>query len=72
MLTAFLTGAMLKDLTIEEIVSLTKGMRDSGDLMGPWPAGWKGKVVDKHSTGGVGDKVSLVLVPALAACGMKV
>ena len=70
-------GAMLmaicwKDLTDKETVCLTEEMRDSGDRLEPWPAAWKGKVVDKHSTGGVGDKVSLVLAPALAACGMKV
>ena len=62
----------LKDLTDEETVCLTKNMMHSGELLGPWPAEWKGKVVDKHSTGGVGDKVSLILAPALAACGMKV
>ena len=61
-----------KDLTDEETVYLTKEMRDSGEVLEPWPAEWKGKVVDKHSTGGVGDKVSLILAPALAACGMKV
>ena len=60
-----------KDLTDEETVCLTKEMRDSGELLGPWHK-WKGKVVDKHSTGGVGDKVSLILAPALAACGIKV
>lgn len=62
----------LKDLTDEETVCLTREMMDSGNVLGPWPEEWKGKVVDKHSTGGVGDKVSLILVPALAACGMKV
>ena len=61
-----------KDLTEDETVCLTKNMRDSGELLGPWPPEWKGMVVDKHSTGGVGDKVSLILAPALAACGMKV
>ena len=41
-------------------------------ILEPWPAEWKGKVVDKHSTGAWGHKVSLILAPALAACGMKV
>ena len=69
---AMLMAIYLKGLTNDEIVCLTGAMRDSGDLLGPWPAEWKGKVVDKHSTGGVGDKVSLILAPALAACGIKV
>jgi thymidine phosphorylase len=48
-------------------VALTEAMRDSGDSL-TWDL--PGPVVDKHSTGGVGDCVSLALAPALAACGV--
>ncbi|XP_034719024.1 thymidine phosphorylase isoform X2 [Etheostoma cragini] len=70
------TGAMLmaiwqKGMTAEETATLTQEMMSSGEVMS-WPKEWAGLVVDKHSTGGVGDKVSLVLAPALAACGYKV
>ena len=58
-------------LNNEETTHLTRAMTHSGDVL-HWPEEWRGKIVDKHSTGGVGDKVSLVLAPALAACGMKV
>lgn len=54
-----------------ETATLTKEMMLSGEVMS-WPEEWAGLLVDKHSTGGVGDKVSLVLAPALAACGCKV
>ena len=50
-----------------EAVSLTLAMRDSGDVM-QWD-GFDGPILDKHSTGGVGDNVSLILGPAIAACG---
>ncbi|XP_067110993.1 thymidine phosphorylase isoform X3 [Osmerus mordax] len=60
-----------KGMETEETHALTKEMMHSGEVMS-WPAEWEGLVVDKHSTGGVGDKVSLVLAPALAACGCKV
>ena len=52
-------------------IFLTKAMRDSGTVLA-WPKDWSHLVVDKHSTGGVGDKVSIILAPALAACGLKV
>lgn len=70
------TGAMLmamylKGLTDNETVSLTAAMVHSGDQL-LWNPEWKDILVDKHSTGGCGDKISLVLAPALAACGFKV
>ncbi|KAK2882859.1 thymidine phosphorylase isoform X1 [Channa argus] len=70
------TGAMLmaiwqKGMVATETETLTREMMSSGDVMS-WPTEWAGLVVDKHSTGGVGDKVSLVMAPALAACGCKV
>lgn len=53
-----------------ETVALTMAMRDSGDVFA-WPAGTPPKV-DKHSTGGVGDKTSLILAPLLACEGVWV
>jgi thymidine phosphorylase len=50
-------------------VALTLAMRDSGDVLA-WDL--PGPVVDKHSTGGIGDSISLLLAPALAACGVHV
>ena len=59
----------LKGLGEAGRVALTTGMRDSGDRL-RWNL--PGPVLDKHSTGGVGDPVSLLLAPALAACGVYV
>ncbi|QHQ34011.1 thymidine phosphorylase [Algicella marina] len=56
----------LNGMSAEERVSLTTAMRDSGTVL-EWDL--PGPVIDKHSTGGVGDNVSLILAPALAACG---
>jgi thymidine phosphorylase len=53
-------------MTVPERVALTEAMRDSGTVL-RWDL--PGPVLDKHSTGGVGDNVSLMLAPALAACG---
>jgi thymidine phosphorylase len=66
---AFAMAVLLKGLGQEGRVALTKGMRDSGRVMA-WDL--PGPVVDKHSTGGIGDCTSLLLAPALAACGAYV
>jgi thymidine phosphorylase len=66
---AFAMAVFLNGLSTEERVALTHAMRDSGDVM-HWEL--PGPVLDKHSTGGIGDNVSLVLAPALAACGAYV
>lgn len=63
---AFAMGVCLGALGDEGRVALTMAMRDSGRVL-DW--GDAGPVLDKHSTGGIGDCVSLVLAPALAACG---
>jgi pyrimidine-nucleoside phosphorylase len=54
----------------QEICSMTMSMRDSGERL-QWSE-YRGSVVDKHSTGGIGDKISIPLAPALAACQLKV
>src|SRR5262245_11359845 len=59
----------LRGLNADERVALTTAMRDSGTVL-DWDL--DRPVADKHSTGGVGDKVSLVLAPVLAACGAAV
>ena len=66
---AFAMAVLLRGLGEEGRVALTKGMRDSGKVL-EWDL--NGPVVDKHSTGGIGDCVSLLLAPALAACGAYV
>jgi len=64
---AFAMAVFFRGMMEDEIVALTLAMRDSG-LVLAWPE-LDGPVVDKHSTGGVGDNVSLMLAPMLAACG---
>jgi thymidine phosphorylase len=63
---AFAMGICVRGMAAEARVHLTTAMRDSGTVL-RWDL--DGPVLDKHSTGGVGDPVSLALAPALAACG---
>ncbi len=69
-LAAWLMAVRLNGLTLDEIRSLTLAMRDSGVRFDPHPLGKT--AVDKHSTGGVGDKTSFLVAPIAAACGLHV
>ena len=66
---AFAMAVFFKGMTRDEAVGLTLAMRDSGTVL-KWDL--PGPVVDKHSSGGIGDNISLMLAPMLAACGLYV
>ena len=66
---AFAMAVYFKDMVMEERVALTLAMRDSGQVLEWRSLDLPGPVMDKHSTGGVGDVVSLLLGPMIAACG---
>ncbi len=66
---AFAMAVFIKGMDVSERLALTEAMRDSGQVL-KWDL--PGPVVDKHSTGGVGDMISLLLAPLLAACGCYV
>lgn len=68
-MSAFAMAVMWRGMNDEETAALTMAMLSSGTTL-KWPAG--SAVVDKHSTGGIGDKTSLILAPLLAACGLRV
>jgi pyrimidine-nucleoside phosphorylase len=67
---AMAMAVLFRGLTDEELAALTGAMLDSGERLPR--SGLGGRRIDKHSTGGVGDKTSLILAPLLAACGVSV
>jgi pyrimidine-nucleoside phosphorylase len=69
-LSAWLMAAWIRGLSLDETRSLTLAMRDSGEKFSP--ARLDKVAVDKHSTGGVGDKTSFLVAPLAAACGLAV
>ncbi len=66
---AFTMATFLNGMTRAEAIALTLAMRDSGKVLDWKSLNLPGPIVDKHSTGGVGDVVSLMLGPMIAACG---
>ena len=69
-MSALLMAVVWRGLAPEELAALTDAMLNSGDRLRF--DGWATPRVDKHSTGGVGDKVSLILAPLVATCGVAV
>jgi hypothetical protein len=69
---AMAMAILLRGMGRDETVALTRAMTQSGTVLQWADAGLHGPIVDKHSTGGVGDKPSLMLAPMLAACGAVV
>jgi thymidine phosphorylase len=69
---AFAMAVYFRGMTLDERVALTRAMTRSGASLDWREANLNGPTLDKHSTGGVGDNVSLMLAPMLAACGASV
>ena len=69
---AFTMAVFLRGMDLEETTALTRAMTQSGEVVNWADKNLNGPVIDKHSSGGVGDSVSLILAPLLAACGVYV
>ncbi len=66
---AFAMAVFFQDMNSSERINFTQSMVNSGDVLDWSDMNLNGPILDKHSTGGVGDKISLMLAPIIAACG---